>query len=261
MGCACTRVGTYVCVCAQCPRPGRGVRRVWVCPTVTGRAAEGQGGRGDRRCQAWAARTEDAEAVTLVLHLGRGFAVPQRCPCSCAGPSVPGSQAHHPRGSAAWERQHLLLCCVGNPVSQAGKPLHLCFQEFKNSWHPPRARCGRRGSPGSEDGHGGANPPPRHEGLGSVWSLGWLWPVSSGVMASGGGDGEAQAGLSRPGEAGAGYTSVGMGAAAGLCDLLHPPAGRAQGRPGLSWISLLAPQSSTEVPVAAACLTLSKNCP
>lgn len=100
--------------------------------------------------RAWAAQTEGAEAVSLLLHLRQGFAVPQHCPDSCAGPRVPGFRAHHPRGSAAWERQHLLQmppCCVGNPVSQPGKPLHLRFQEFKNSWHPPCTWCGRRGSP------------------------------------------------------------------------------------------------------------------
>lgn len=38
------------------------------------------------RCWACAARMEGAEAVSLVLHPGQGFAVPQGCPDSCAGP-------------------------------------------------------------------------------------------------------------------------------------------------------------------------------
>lgn len=38
------------------------------------------------RCRAWAAWTEGAEAISLVLHPGQGFAVPQDCPDSCAGP-------------------------------------------------------------------------------------------------------------------------------------------------------------------------------
>lgn len=61
---------------------------------------------------AGAARAQGADAVTLVLHPVQGSAVPQGCPGSCAGPRVPGCWAHHPRGSAAWERQHHLQMSV-----------------------------------------------------------------------------------------------------------------------------------------------------
>lgn len=46
--CVHTCVHGCVCVCSR-GQPGRPVRRAWVCPAVTGRAAEGQGGRGARR--------------------------------------------------------------------------------------------------------------------------------------------------------------------------------------------------------------------
>lgn len=169
------------------------------------------------------------------------------------------------------------LCCVGNPVSQPGKPLHLCFQEFKNSWHPPCTWRGQRGSPSGEDGHIGANPPPQCERLWSVLSLGMSvarvrvgsWPERGqwrwGWRGPGSLSPSLTVGLGKPALVTQAWAWGAWGLQQGLprraCDLLHPPAGRARGEPGLRWILVLSSQSCTKVPVAAAHLTLNKNCP
>lgn len=80
--------------------------------------------------------------------LSHGLPWLPRC-TQCAG--IPGalSRGKHSSGEAAFPPPAPLLHRKSH--LQPGELLHLCFQEFKNSWHPHHTHCGLCGFPGSED--------------------------------------------------------------------------------------------------------------